>query len=410
MLLALRRYRQLVPLLGILLGVVQGVCGASQRVGDNALQLEPARPEVALHHFPVLVANEILNRAYPAGQPGAAVLIARGDQVLLRKGYGLADLEHQSAMRPDRQFRIASISKQFTAVAVLQLVAAGRMKLDDDAAAIDPALFTLLPGVHVTIRQLLTHTSGLKNYSDLDQFRNQPTQTMSVAYLLGLIARHPLRFTPGTAWEYSNTGYLVLADLVEQVTGQSFNTYLTRSVFAPAGLTRTFAGTAQTGEGAGIAGYSPVIGEHGQFERSVRLNLSQTVGAGSLISCVDDLWKWERAVNGGRVLPVQLVQAAWVPVGSPAAQARTAAKAANSFGDLLSALGDRAPPYGFGWELNEVSHHAAVGHGGTMSGYRSYEVQVPDLNLFIAILCNCDRPENDPAQVAATLVAALERG
>jgi CubicO group peptidase (beta-lactamase class C family) len=379
----------MIPLLGLLLGM-----GPESRAALS---------------FPVLVANEILNTAYPAQQPGAAVLIARGDQVLLRRGYGLADLEHRSAMRPDRQFRIASISKQFTAVAVLQLVAAGRLKLDDDAAAIDPELFALLPGVHVTIRQLLTHTSGLRNYSDLDQFRDQPTQTMSVSYLLGLIAEHPLRFAPGTAWEYSNTGFLVLADLVEQVTGQPFDTYLARSVFAPAGLTRTVAGTARTGEGAGIAGYSPVIGHRGQFQRAVRLNLSQALGAGSLVSCVDDLWKWERAVNGGRVLPARWVQAAWMPVDlQQPKKARGAA--ALALGDGLSAFGERAPPYGFGWELNEVSRHAAVGHGGTMSGYRSYEVQVPDLNLFIAILCNCDRPENDPAQVAATLVAALERG
>jgi CubicO group peptidase (beta-lactamase class C family) len=394
--LTLRRCCKLAVLLGWLLGVELVSFGASQRGGGKALQ------------FPVLLANDILNAAYPANQPGAAVLIARGDQVLLRKGYGLAELDRRTPMRPDRQFRIASISKQFTAVAVLQLVAAGRLRLDDDAAAVDPELWALLPGVHVTVRQLLTHTSGLRNYSDLDRFRDQPTRTMSVSYLLGLIAEHPLRFAPGTAWEYSNTGYLVLAELVERVTGQPFDAYLARSVFAPAGLTRTVAGSAGTGEGAGIAGYSPVIGHRGQFQRAVRLNLSQALGAGSLVSCVDDLWKWERAVNGGRVLPAQLVQAAWAPVDLR--ETKMAGVAASlAFGDGRGAS-PGAVPYGFGWELNEVSHHAAVGHGGTLSGYRSYEVQVPDLNLFIAILCNCDRPENDPAQVAATLVAALERG
>jgi len=288
-------------------------------------------------------------------------------------------------------------------------VAAGRLQLDDDAAQLDPELFALLPGVHVTIRQLLTHTSGLRNYSDLDEFRDHPTQPMSVAYLMGLIAARPLRFAPGSSWEYSNTGYLVLADLIGQVTGRSFNDYLTAAVLAPAGLTRTWAGSAETGEGAGIKGYSPVIGERGQFQRAVRLNLSQAFGAGSLISCVDDLWKWERAVNGGRVLPARFVQAAWRPVELDSEQ-RAEAVPSLAMGDRLSAFGERAPPYGFGWELNAVSHHPAMGHGGTMSGYRSYEVQVPDLNLFIAILCNCDRPENDPAQVAATCVAALERG
>jgi D-alanyl-D-alanine carboxypeptidase len=350
--------------------------------------------------------DRLLSKAYPAYQPGAAALISVGDRVILRKGYGMADLERGLPMRPDRQFRIASISKQFTAVAVLQLAAAGQLNLDDDAAQYVPELRDRLPDAPITIRQLLTHTSGLKNYSDLDSFRDQPTRTMSVGDLLALAARQGLRFKPGTAWEYSNTGYVLLAAIVQHVSGMPFGRYVQTRVIAPAGLTHTFVGNAATGEGPGIAGYVPVIGRPGHFERAVTLNLSQAIGAGSLISCVDDLWQWDRAVQAGRVLPSAWVKQAQTPVALQP-QRSTVPAGRLAFGDA-QATGTR--PYGYGWELQTISHHATVGHGGTLSGYRSFELEVPDLGLFVAILCNCDRPVNDPAQVAAKVIAALERG
>ena len=350
--------------------------------------------------------DHVLASAYAGNRPGAAALVAVGDQVILRKGYGLSDLEHGTAMRPDRQFRIASVSKQFTAVGVLQLAAAGRIHLDDDAARYAPEFFAQMPGVHITIRQLLTHTSGLKNYSDLDEFRDQPTRTMSVDDLLGLVAHRGLRFPPGTGWEYSNTGYVLLAAIVQRVAGEPFGQYLQKQVIAPAGLKHTFAGGAQTGEGAGIAGYIPVIGEPGRFQRAVPLNLSQAIGAGSLVSCVDDLWQWERAVEAGRVLPRSWVKEAQTPVALQPRQSRAATNHL-AFGDAEQ---PGTAPYGYGWELETVSHHATIGHGGTLSGYRSFEFEVPDLGLFVAILCNCDRPLNDPVQVAAKMIAALERG
>jgi len=386
-LLFLRRLRQLVPFTGLMLGVE--LSGHASVSADAMRQVD-----------------HVLASAYAGNRPGAAALVAVGDQVILRKGYGLSDLEHGIPMRPDRQFRIASVSKQFTAVAVLQLAAAGRIQLDDDAARYVPEFFAQMPGVGITIRQLLTHTSGLKNYSDLDEFRDQPTRTMSVDDLLGLVARRGLRFAPGTGWEYSNTGYVLLAAIVQRVAGEPFAQYLQANVIAPAGLKHTFPGGAQTGEGADIAGYIPVIGEPGRFQRAVRLNLSQAIGAGSLVSCVDDLWQWERAVEAGRVLPISWVKAAQTPVALQPRRSR-AATTALAFGD-----GEQpgTAPYGYGWELQKISHHATIGHGGTLSGYRSFELEVPDLGLYVAILCNCDRPVNDPVQVAAKMIAVLERG
>lgn len=356
--------------------------------------------------------DRLLAEAYPAGQPGAAVLIAQDGRVILRKGYGTADLATGERMTPDCEFRVASITKQFTAVAVLQLVAQGRIGLDDPVARYLPELFRGRDW-GITVRELLAHTSGLKNYSDLDAFRDAPQRAMSTAYLWNLVKGYGVAFAPGTRWEYCNTGYMLLGALVARVTGRPFGEYLAEHVLGPAGLghTRYGAGPAdQTAAArptaAGVVGYSPDDDGAG-YVPAVVLNLSQANAAGALITRVDDLWRWERAVEAGRVLPGSYVALARSPVELQAtamvASAGTPA-AKHAFGDA----GAQAP-YGLGWELGEVAGRRTVGHGGTMCGYRSYEVEVPSARLYVVILCNCDRPAHDPADVADQIIGQLVR-
>lgn len=343
--------------------------------------------------------DHLLARDYPANQPGAAVLVAQKGHVLLRQGYGTADLRTGVRMSPDREFRVASISKQFTAVAVLQLVAQGKVRLDAPVSEYLPELFAGREW-GITVRDLLAHTSGLKNYSDLDEFRNQPSRNMSTEYLWSLVKGYGVRFAPGSEWEYCNTGYMLLGALVERVSGSTFADYLDSHVLRPAGLRYTRYGAGEGVENpaarptaAGVVGYRPV---GAAYEPSVVLNLTQANAAGAIISRVDDLYRWEQAIEAGKVLDPKYVALARTEAGlrRPAAGADHSA-----FGDP-----NAKAPYGFGWELGEVAGRRTIGHGGTMSGYRSYEVEVPELDLYIAILCNCERPQSDPAAVADRII------
>jgi CubicO group peptidase (beta-lactamase class C family) len=354
--------------------------------------------------------DQLLQERYPANEPGAAVLVAQNGKVILRQGYGLADLATHTPMTPDREFRVASISKQFTAVAVLQLVADGRIGLDDPVARYLPDLFGGRDW-GITVRELLAHTSGLKNYSDVDAFRDQPTRAMSTAFLWDLVKGYGVAFSPGTRWEYCNTGYMLLGALVERVTGQAFGRYLRQNVLERAGLANTRYGAGldgRTAATAGVTGYSrSEDAPEAEFEPAVVLNLTQANAAGGLITRVDDLWKWEQAVEGGQVLAPNWVRLARSPAALEPARTQIA-KGARLRG-AKAAFGDAGAnaPYGLGWEIGTSSGLDTIGHGGTMCGYRSYEVEVPAARLYVVILCNCDHPRNDPADVADEIIAKL---
>jgi D-alanyl-D-alanine carboxypeptidase len=320
--------------------------------------------------------DSYLQQCYAQAGPGAAVLVRSGDQTLLRKGYGLADLGHQVPLAPDRVFRIGSITKQFTAVSILQLVAAGKLRLDDDVVQYVPDFPN--QGRRITIAQLLSHTSGIPNYTAQANFRSAPQRDLTLRQIFGLIKGRPFNFEPGTDWAYCNTGYVLLGAVIEKVSGQSYASYLQKHIIEPAGLTHTTYGFSPQGVPAQVPGYSRTYG--GTWMAAVDLNATQAYAAGALMSDVDDLLKWERALESGRIVRRDLLAQAQSPVR------------------LTS--GQWAPGYGFGWELTRVDGYAAAGHGGTISGFRSYELSIPETGLFVAILCNCDRPTFDPQDVA----------
>lgn len=345
--------------------------------------------------------DALLARDYPIGAPGAAAMVCVGGRTVLRKGYGTADLARGGGVPADGEFRVASITKEFTAAAVLQLVAAGKVRLDDDVRRYLPWVDT--GSREVIVRELLDHTSGLTDYSDLEAFRAGPALApLTVRQIWGLAAGRGLRFAPGTDWEYCNTGYVLLGALIERVSGEPYGEYLRRRVFGPAGMAHTFYDDPRwSGGAAGSAG--PVGGVEAARERvpgysragdrwvpAAGLAASRAFAAGGVVSTVDDLWRWERALEAGRVVPAELV-----------AEARTPAR--------LLGSGARVG-YGLGWELGYVDGVPVVGHGGQMSGYRSYMVAMPSRGVFVVLLCNADRPAVDPMDAATEVVRVLLDG
>ncbi len=218
----------------------------------------PASPSAAAQDQQL---DALCRDAGAANAPGVSVLVANKGRVVFRKAYGFADLELGVTLRPEHVFKIASIAKQFTAVAILQLAEAGKLSLDDDITKHLPDYPT--HGRRVTITHLLSHTSGIPSYTDVRGFSQTLRQDRTVTQLLAVVKDIPLEFAPGREWKYSNTNYALLGAVVEKISGQAYGDYLRDRVFAPAGMASTTYDTAVRLFRAGFAAI-PTLAAHGR--------------------------------------------------------------------------------------------------------------------------------------------------
>ena len=187
--------------------------------------------------------DEIFKDTYPANRPGASVLISKGDKIILKKGYGLADVEHNLAIKPHMTFRLGSLTKQFTAVAILMLEQEGLLKVTDDINLHLPDYPT--HGKIITIENLLTHTAGIFNMTAIPGFFANTSQTeMNTEELLEIFKDLPLDFEPGTKMSYSNSGYVILGAIIEKISNKSYGTFVKERIFAPLGMNNSHYGSA----------------------------------------------------------------------------------------------------------------------------------------------------------------------
>ncbi|HIE5354251.1 TPA: serine hydrolase domain-containing protein [Stenotrophomonas maltophilia] len=326
-------------------------------------QAAPAAPAV----MPPDAGIDGLMQAYDGQVPGAAVLVLHDGQAVFRRGYGLAVVEDGTAVTAASNFRLASVSKQFTAAAVLLLVEEGRLGLDQPARRWLPELPPAASSV--TLRQLLSHTSGLPDYEDL----MDPADSRQVhdADVLALLAREDrLDFTPGTAYRYSNSGYALLALIVGRASGQDFATFLQQRIFGPLHMTHTVAH--QDGVDTVTArayGYSWL---DGRWQRTDQSTTSAVLGDGGIYSSLDDLARWDAALYDDRLLSAASRQAMFSPA------------TATTEPDV--------PHYGFGWRLNGRMQW----HSGESIGFRNVILRYPDLHLTVIVLSNRNAPEPYP--------------
>ncbi|MDH0172654.1 beta-lactamase family protein [Stenotrophomonas sp. GD04145] len=326
-------------------------------------QAAPAAPAV----MPPDAGIDGLMQAYDGQVPGAAVLVLHDGQAVFRRGYGLAVVEDGTAVTAASNFRLASVSKQFTAAAVLLLVEEGRLGLDQPVRRWLPELPTAASSV--TLRHLLSHTSGLPDYEDM----MDPTDSRQVhdADVLALLAREDrLDFTPGTAYRYSNSGYALLALIVGRASGQDFATFLQQRIFGPLHMTHTVAH--QDGVDTVTArayGYSWL---DGRWQRTDQSTTSAVLGDGGIYSSLDDLARWDAALYDDRLLSAASRQAMFSPA------------TATTEPDV--------PHYGFGWRLNGRMQW----HSGESIGFRNVILRYPDRHLTVIVLSNRNDPEPYP--------------
>ena len=323
--------------------------------------------------------------------PGAAVLIVQNGQPVFRRGYGVTDLRTRHAIDSQTNFRLASFTKQFTATCIMLLVHDGKLRYDEHITDIFPEFPAY--GKAITIRNLLNHTSGLPDYEDIleKQYPNTPDekipQILDAGVLKLLEQQTTGKFPPGSKWEYSNSGYAVLAMIVEKVSSTSFGEFLQERIFTPLKMTNTLAYEKGKNEVPHRAyGHSKVNGVWRETDQS---STSAVLGDGGIYTSLDDLAKWDRALGEHTLLTEAEMRPALTPVRPTGDAATPEAKPVS---------------YGFGWFLDPYHSHRRMYHDGDTIGFRTTIQRFPDDQLTVIVLAN--RADLDP-QALALRVADL---
>ena len=315
--------------------------------------------------------------------PGAALAVIRDGEIIYKRGYGMANLEYDIPITPTTIFDIASVSKQFAAFAITTLSHDGKFSLDDDIRKHLPDVPDF--GPTITIRHLLHHTSGLRDWVQSLVIAGVAMEdVISLKHILKM-ARHQkaLNFEPGTAYSYSNTGYNLLAEIVERVTGDSFREWTDANIFKPLTMTDTHFHDDHQMILKNRA-YSYQAAENGEFKHAV--NNTTALGSSSLYSTVEDLAKW--------ILNFDNTQ-----IGEQTVIEQMHQRGMLNNGEQIS--------YAFGLNIGEYRGLKTVGHSGSWRGFRSHLMRFPDQKFGVVILCNLDtfNPLRLAEKVAALYLA-----
>jgi CubicO group peptidase (beta-lactamase class C family) len=297
------------------------------------------------------------------GAAGLSVAVARNGKVIFSKGYGLAEVEHDVPANRDSMFRMGSITKQFTAAAIMRLVEQDRISLDDPITKYLPGYNT--QGHEITIRHLLTHTSGIKNYTELKRVMvDEPEREFGRQEMLDMVQNEPLAFDPGTGFDYSNTGYYMLGMVIERVSGKDYCAYLHDEFFEPLGLARTRCDSNTEVIKGRAQGYTlaaeTLVNDRG-------LATGTTFAAGGLLASAHDLVVWADALATGKVVSA----ASYKLMSTPAAL-----------------TGGGAHDYGFGLIIDSLDGHARIQHGGDIFGFNCMLARFPDDGVTVAVMSN----------------------
>ncbi|HEY0144810.1 MAG TPA: serine hydrolase domain-containing protein [Methylovirgula sp.] len=301
------------------------------------------------------------------------ILVAQNGVPLLRQGFGIANREWNVPHSITGKFRLGSLTKQFTATAILQLMERGRLKLDDRIARHFPD--TPAASAHISLFHLLTHTSGIPSYTSLPHFFAQDARRdHTPRELIALTENMPLDFPPGSAFKYNNGGYVILGHVIERLTRQSYEAYVRENILDPLGLQNTGYEHVEAIIPERVPGYRL---KNGKIENAGFLAMSVPHAAGAIYSTLDDLLTWQRALV-----------------------------AAKPFSPTSAALmfKDHGHGYGFGWGIQNQFRRRQFVHAGGINGFSVVVSFYPDGDLFIAVLANIQAA---PVQKIARDLAAL---
>lgn len=339
-----------------------------------AMAAEPTYEEVAHKKF---------QEAIPADGSGVAVLVAKDGKIVFQGGYGLADVEHKTPVTTDTRFRIGSVTKQFTAAAILKLAEEGKLSLDD---TLDKYYPDFPRGNDVTIKQLLTHTSGIHSYTDKKEFLGRVKEPIEPAKLIEWFRNDLPDFVPGKGFHYNNSAYFLLGEIAAKVSGKTFATYLKETFLEPLGMKNSgIFENAHAPENMAV-GYS-LNGE--KLEPALNWDMSWAGGAGAMYSTVGDLFLWNEALYNGKVLNEASFNAAIKQTELP---------------DDVDGI-----CYGYGLILSELKRMPAIGHGGGLNGWSCDLLRLPNQHCTVVVLTNAlpGPPKVTPAALSRLMAEKL---
>lgn len=316
--------------------------------------------------------------------PAISIAVVRKGKPVLEKGYGIANLEWSTPASATTVYQLASLTKQFTASAVMLLV-------ESHALSLDSKVIEILPEAPeswktITVRHLLNHTSGIKNYSTAEIASN-PRKDYTKQDILTLIAAPPLEFAPGDQWRYSNSGYFVLGLIVEKVSGKDYDTFLRERIFSPLEMTVSRMDNLREIFRERAAGYT---WSEGKLLNADHVSPTQPFSAGALVASASDLAKWDAALSTHKLLKADTLHQMWTP----------------------ARLNDGSTTnYGFGWNTGTFRTRARITHDGVIQGFSSYIARYIDDGLTVVVLMNKDgeQPEQLANVIAAFYLPALRQ-
>lgn len=300
--------------------------------------------------------DELIGRYAAYNKFNGAALVAVNGKVLLEKGYGLKDVDRQSANDTKTIFPVGSITKEFTAAVILKLAASGHLHLSDRISRYFPGF---PKGDSITIEDLLAQTSGLFNYTTVENFWTLSGKPATEQSVMDSIKNKPLLFPPGEKFSYSNSNYMLLAYIIQKVTKQPYESVVRRILFTPAGMAHSgfdFRDINSPDKATGYWTFSPM-----GYTRAPSLDSTEFIGSGSIYSTVGDLYRWHQVLQQGKLIDKAILELAY-----------------------SSGKG----PYGYGWELDSAYGKKIVGHGGRVWGFEAKMIRIPREDVFIILLNN----------------------
>ncbi len=324
--------------------------------------------------------DKIISEQFKPNETGCVALVAEKGKIIYKKAFGMANIELDVPMKTDMVFRVGSITKQFTAISILQLMEKRKLTLQDK-------ITTHIPGYpedgnKITIEHLLTHTSGIVNITSMKNFPDLKRKDLKTDEVIDFFKNEPLEFEPGTKWSYSNSGYILLGYIVEKVSGLSYGKYLEENIFKPCHMTGSFLDNHAVIIRNRASGYAK---DSAQTINAEFISMTIPHGAGGIVSTAEDLFRWNRALVSYKLVTRSTLEKAFKRQQLP---------------------DGKDTDYGYGWFFLNIQGHPTVEHGGGIEGFLASSIYLPNEDVFVAVLSNStgQSPEFVSAKLAAVSI------
>ncbi|WP_319480245.1 serine hydrolase domain-containing protein [uncultured Draconibacterium sp.] len=321
--------------------------------------------------------DNILSMKYTSKEPGAVFLVAKAGKPVYRKAFGKANIELDVDMNTENVFQIGSMTKQFTAVAIMMLVEEGKLSVVDEITKFIPEFPT--HDKTITIHHLLTHTSGIKDYTSMKSIGSIAEKDLSPSELIDFFKNEPMDFAPGEEFQYNNSGYIILGYIIELISGMRYEDFVEENIFQKVGMKNSRYANAREVIENRAYGYQQ---NKNELMNKMHISFNVVYSAGALMSTVDDLLKWQNAINNNLLVNEDTK---------------------NQLFTNWTLNNGKEIDYGYGWHLKEIRNTLSREHGGNIFGFKSMAVYVLESDIYVVGLTNCDF--NSPTQLTRDIVS-----